>query len=187
MTFFQSNNATANYYTDSYFNYMSSSSISLFQDIINFKNTYHPNWIFSICNPDNRVICSKNSMYELIIYKNIYCVIPLCIIDMSQLLKEYELIKGFVCKNIIAAHGNNANTLNLINTIGYKFIFYSPYSTLGNMNNNQSTQFTILQTRLQYPLYEQKLKIRLDNIGNLIDEKNKTQPTYTGISSMVVL
>ncbi len=187
ISFFQSKNASLNYYTDSYFNYINASSIALFQDLLTFKNTYHPSWTFNTSNPDNRIIYNKNSIYELIIYKNIYTVIPLCIIDITALPKEYELIKSFICKYIIASHGNNPATLNLINTIGYKFIFYSPYSTFGNIsniNNNQQSSITILQTQLQQPLYELKIKITFDQSGNLINGKNQNlQQTYLASST----
>ena len=138
---YQYENINDDYYTDGFFNYILTSSylanMDKLPEIVKYCKTYIPLWNPVLRNRDNKLIFNAGSMFELIFYKNIICLIPLYISNYS--LIEYNLlhIKDYLDKYTFNKHNKN---LKILSNIVYKLFIYSP------VNNHQHFKYIIQQT-----------------------------------------
>ncbi len=152
---FQSTNILDNFYTDGNFNYVLSSTINLFPDIVSYCMQTIPTYCPNYSNPDNKLIYNNNNnLYEINFYKNIIILIPIIITTYQTFESEIQYIKTYLETFIQMQENKNNKILNLINT---KLIIYSPYSLSMSSSFNFNlckVSNTVINTKLNEPMFE---------------------------------
>ena len=171
---FQNTNILDNFYNDGNFNYVLSSTINAFPDIVAYIIQTQPNYCPTYTNPDNRLLYNTNNLYEINFHKNIITLFPVIITNHQTFQLELEHIKKYL-ETFCITHENKND--RLLSFIQYKLFIYSPYSlstsslsagsTSLNFNMYKTPQ-TILNIKLIEPMFESHaISIcQLNNSGN---------------------
>jgi hypothetical protein len=158
---YQSTNILENLYTDNTFTYIFTTSLINmnyhFQSIITYCNTYIPSWKPNYNNPNNRIAYNTDAMFELIFYKNLILAIPLYLSSNNStaimIEKTISHLKNYIARLCLAEDGIDNN---LMTTIDYKLIYYSPIALQSNncLLNLFKTKKTIIHTDLYTDLFQ---------------------------------
>ena len=182
---FQNINILDNFYNDGNFNYVLSSTINLFPDIVSYVIQQQPAYCPTYTNPDNKLLYNANNLYELNFNKNIITLVPVVITNHQTFQLEIQHIRTYLETVCMTQENKNERLLSFIQ---YKLFIYSPYSlssssiSLGSTNlsfNMYKTPQTILNVKLTEPMFEsQSISIcnTNTNVSNSIYQFTGTQP-----------
>ena len=176
---FQTINILDNFYNDGNFNYVLSSSINLFPDIVSYIVQSQPTYCPTYTNPDNKLLYNANNLYEINFNKNIITLFPVIITNHQVFQLELQHIKKYLETFCMTQENKNERLLNFIQ---YKLFVYSPYSlsassTTINFNMYKTPQ-TVLNIKLTEPMFESHPIPICYNVSNISTSGNTNNSIF---------